>query len=43
MGKMFLYPPNKISDRLIYKVVPGTTKLSVITKDYNKKTLPFSR
>jgi hypothetical protein len=40
---MFLYPPNKISDRLIYKVVPGTTKISIVAKDYNKKNIPLSR
>ena len=40
---MFLYPPNKISDRLIYKITPGTTKLTVVAKDYNKKNIPLSR
>lgn len=32
VGKMFLYAPNKISDRLIYKVTPGTSKISITAK-----------
>lgn len=32
VGKMFLYSPTKISDRLIYKVTPGTTKISIVAK-----------
>jgi hypothetical protein len=40
---MFLYPPNKISNRIIYKIQPGMTKITAVAKDYNKKNLPFSR
>jgi hypothetical protein len=40
---MFLYPPNKISNRIIYKVQPGTTKITSIAKVYQRKNLPFSR
>jgi len=43
VGKMFLYSPNKISDRLIYKVTPGTSKISIVTKEYNRKNVPLSR
>jgi hypothetical protein len=43
IGKMFLHQPSKISDRLIYKVTPGTSKISIIAKDYNKKNVPLSR
>jgi hypothetical protein len=43
IGKIFLHSQSKISDRLIYKVTPGTSKISIVTKDYNKKNVPMSR
>jgi hypothetical protein len=42
-GKMFLYPLNKLSERMIYKVAPGSTRISTIAKGYNKKALLISR
>ncbi len=38
---MFVYPPNKIGDRIIYKL--SDNKLTAVVKNYDKKSLPMDK
>jgi hypothetical protein len=38
---MFIYPPNKIGDRIIYKL--SDYKLTAVVKNYDSKSLPMDK